>query len=122
MEDGGILLVDDDIITLNLLSECFRQSGMRVHCAENGEDALQMMQESTFVLMLTDLQMPGMNGLELARKARELAPDLHIVMCTGALTREVCELARKAGIAKVLRKPYVFLEILAIARGDIKSG
>lgn len=117
MEDGGILLVDDDIITLSLLSECFRQSGLRVHCAENGEDALQMMQESTFALMLTDLQMPGMNGLELARKARELAPDLQIVMCTGALTREVCELAGKAGIAKVLRKPLLFQEILSIARG-----
>lgn len=117
MEDRGILLVDDDLLTLDLLRECFRQLGLNVHCAENGFDALQMMQKSTFALMFTDLQMPGMDGLELALKARVLAPDLRIVMCTGAQTPEICERADKAGITRVLRKPFPFMEILAIANG-----
>lgn len=118
MENGDILVVDDDSTTLSLIRECFRLYGRKVLCAENGEDALRRIRERSITLMLTDLQMPGMNGLELARKARELAPGLQIVMCTGASSPEVCELAGKAGIARVLRKPYVFREILAIAKGE----
>lgn len=116
MEECGILVVDDDKGVLCLLRECFRQVGMRVQCAENGEEALRTIQESSIVLMLTDLNMPGMTGLELARRARERAPGLRIVMCTASLSPEIRELASKAGITKVLGKPFIFPEILALAR------
>ena len=116
MEDGGILVVDDDRGILCLVRDRFRQAGIRVQCVENGEEALLKIQESSIVLMLTDLNMPGMNGLELARRARELAPDLRIVMCTASLSPEINELASRAGIAKVLGKPFIFPEILALAR------
>ncbi len=116
MEECGILVVDDDKGVLCLLRECFRQAGISVQCVENGEEALLKIQESGIVLMLTDLNMPGMNGLELARRARELAPDLRIIMCTGSLSPEISELANSAGIAKVLGKPFIFPEILALAR------
>jgi len=116
MKEGGILVVDDDRSILCLVRDCFRQAGIRVQCVENGEEALLKLQESRIVLMLTDLNMPGMNGLELARRARELAPDLCIVMCTASLSPEISELASRAGIAKVLGKPFIFPEILALAR------
>lgn len=120
MEDSGILLVDDDPLFLTLLGKCFLQWGINAHCAEKGEDALQMMQERHYALLLTDLQMPGMDGLELARKARELIPDLPIVMCTGAVTPEVCALAEETGIAQVVRKPVRFYELFAIV-GNLVS-
>jgi CheY-like chemotaxis protein len=116
MEEGGILVVDDDRNILCLVRERFRKEGIRVQCAENGDEALLKIQESSIVLMLTDLNMPGMNGLELARRARELAPDLRIVMCTASISPEISELASSAGIAKVLGKPFIFPEILALAR------
>lgn len=120
MEMGGILLVDDDTVILSLLMNCFRQIGVGVDCAQNGADALKLLRENRYSLMLTDLQMPGMDGLELARNARELAPDLHIVMCTGFVTPELCAMADKTGIAQVLRKPFHFVELLAIAKGAVK--
>lgn len=120
MKDSGILFVDDDILFLALLRECFMQRGIVIQCAENGEDALQMIQQRPFAVLLTDLQMPGMDGLELAGKARKLMPDLPIVLCTGAVTPEVCALAEETGIAQVVRKPIRFSELFAIV-GDIVS-
>jgi CheY-like chemotaxis protein len=120
MEDSGILLVDDDVIALALLKECFHQRGISIQCAENGENALQLMQQRPFALLLTDLQMPGMDGLELARKARRLVPNLPIVLCTGAATPEICALADQIGIARVVRKPIRFSELFAII-GSVAS-
>lgn len=116
MEDHGILLVDDDPLFLMLLTKCFLQQGMAVHCADNGGDALHIIRERSIALLVTDLQMTGMSGLELAGKARDMFPDLKIVLCSGALTPEVCNQAEKNGITQVMHKPVRFVELLTIVK------
>ena len=116
MEDSDVLVVDDDQLILDLTSSFFQSEGMEVHCVLNGEEALRMLRERTFTLMVTDLNMPGMDGIELAVKAREIAPRMPIFMSTGDISPEVVRLAAEAGIAKVFSKPFHLTKVLALIR------
>ena len=116
MEDSGVLVVDDDQLILDLTSSFFQSEGMEVHCVLSGEEALRMLRERTFILMVTDLNMPGMDGIELAEKVREIAPSMPIFMSTGDISPEVIRLAAKSGIAKVFSKPFHLTKVLAMIR------
>lgn len=117
-ENGGILIVDDDRDYLELVRCFLEHEGMKVLCAASGMDALLKMEECSFTLMITDLNMPGIDGLELARLARTIAPRMPIVMSTGDISPEIFHLAMEAGIATVLAKPFRPEEVLAMVREE----
>jgi len=104
MED--ILVVDDDRNMLRKFKRILEREGFAAHCVESGEAALEQIKESTFSLMITDFNMPGLNGLELARKGLELAPQMPIIMGTGGGSPTITRLAQEIGIARVLTKPF----------------
>lgn len=105
MKEPSILIVDDDSDVLEMADYFFKEAGVEVHCVESGSRALEEIHEKSFAVMLTDFNMPGMNGLELAEKVREIAPQIRIIMATGHPSRELSDLAVKAGIVRVLAKP-----------------
>ena len=105
MKEPSILIVDDDSDVLEMADYFFKEAGVEVHCVESGSRALEEIQEKSFAVMLTDFNMPGMNGLELAEKVREIAPQIRIIMATGHPSQELSDLAVKAGIVRVLAKP-----------------
>lgn len=117
MED--ILVVDDEPYYLLLVRNILEQVRMTVHCAASGEEALPRIKNGNFLLMITDLNMPGLNGLELARKALEIAPQMPIIMSTGAISPEIIRLALEIGISKVLAKPFHPNEMLKTIRSVI---
>jgi DNA-binding NtrC family response regulator len=119
MEGKGVLIVDDEPRILKLAMSFLERRGMEVSCATCGEEALRLVNEKNFSLMITDLHMPGMKGFELAVKVRELAPEMPIFMITGDISGETHSLARKAGILKVFAKPVRFMEIMETARRTI---
>lgn len=121
MENSGVLLVDDDQLLLDLASSFFKSEGIEVYCASTGEDALRKIRERPFSLMVTDFNMPGMDGLELAGKVREVAPRMPIFMSTGYPSPEICRLAREAGIARVFAKPFDFRVIVAMVGRRMES-
>ena len=112
MKEPSILVVDDDRDVLEMADCFFKEAGVDVHCAENGAAALEKIQGKHFAVMLTDFNMPGMNGLELAEKVRVIAPEVQIIMATGHPSRELTDLAVKAGITTVLAKPLQMEELL----------
>ena len=114
MED--ILVVDDDRIMLEAVKRILEREGIVAHCVASGEDALEKMKERTFSLMITDLNMPGLDGLELARKGLEIAPQMPIIMDTGAISPKIIRLAKEIGITKVLGKPFLVKELLETIR------
>jgi DNA-binding response OmpR family regulator len=116
-----ILVVDDDREILKLATSFLEREGMSVHCASSGEEAIRFVRENRVTLMITDLHMPGMKGIELAVRAREIVPDMQIVMITGDVSSETRILAREAGILQVFSKPIRFLEILKTARRAISE-
>ncbi len=117
----GILVVDDDRFILNLVIFFFESVGLEVHCAANGEEALRKIGERPYMLMITDLNMPGMDGLELARKARLMAPSMPILLGTGSVSPEIPCLALEAGIDTVFTKPYNLTEVLATVQRRINA-
>jgi len=118
MED--ILVVDDDRIILEVVKLILEREGIAAFCVESGEEALEKLNERTFSLMITDLNMPGLDGLELSRIGLEIAPQMPIIMDTGSISPRITHLAKEIGISKVLSKPFppkVLLETIRDVMG-----
>lgn len=65
-----ILIVDDEVLILDLLREVFESAGYSVIAAENGEDALKILQHESIMVMFLDIKLPGMSGIELCKRIR----------------------------------------------------
>jgi two-component system, cell cycle response regulator CpdR len=101
-----ILLAEDDDSMRGFLERALQRAGHEVMSFANGQDAFDHLQTATFSLLLTDIVMPRMDGIELARRASELHPDLKIMFITGfaAVTLNNDQTAPKD--ARVLSKPF----------------
>lgn len=110
-ENNMVLIVDDDENQLVLMKEFFNKAGVKACCASNGIEALQEMGANSFICMITDLNMPHMNGIVLAKKAKQLNPLMRIALCTGQDLPDVSG----TGIEAVFRKPFNFYEVLSMA-------
>jgi len=101
-----ILVVDDELIVRDSLKEWLAQEGFAVDMAESGPQALQLLAEKSYHLMLTDIKMPGMDGVEVLQKAKADFPDLTVVMMTAYATVETAVEAMKIGALDYLVKPF----------------
>jgi heterodisulfide reductase subunit A len=101
-----ILVVDDELIVRDSLKEWLEEEGFSVDMAESGPDALKRLAEGPYHLMLTDIKMPGMDGVEVLQKAKESCPDLCVVMMTAYATVETAVEAMKTGALDYLVKPF----------------
>lgn len=101
-----ILLAEDDESMRGFLERALDKAGYEVISFGNGADALERLKQEPFTLLLTDIVMPRMDGIELARKAAEIDPELKIMFITGfaAVTLNTDQAAPKD--AKVLSKPF----------------
>ena len=115
----NILVVDDDRIVLMLLKRILEREGFVAHCVANAEEALEHIRERTFALMITDFNMPGLDGLELSRKGMAIAPLMPVIMNTGGISAKIIREAKEIGIAKVLAKPYLAEELLETIRNVV---
>jgi diguanylate cyclase (GGDEF)-like protein len=102
---GRILVVDDEKFFQELFRELLQGAGHQVRVAVSGEDALRRMAEERFDVLLTDVVMPGLDGIALVREARKRAPDLEAVAITGHDDVKLAVQAMKAGCADFLTKP-----------------
>ncbi len=101
-----ILLAEDDDSMRGFLERALAKAGYDVSAFDNGEEAFHRLKEEPFTLLLTDIVMPRMDGIELARKASELDPELKIMFITGfAAVVLNSELASRRE-TRVLSKPF----------------
>ncbi|GFO69917.1 hypothetical protein GMLC_34960 [Geomonas limicola] len=114
MRKDPILFVDDDILYLRLVESIVRQRGITAYYATSGEEALEVLRVHPCDAMVTDLNMPGMNGYLLGEQAKMLLPNLHIVMVTSEASHQVCRQAALSGIAQVLEKPASVKQVQAV--------
>ncbi len=105
-EKFRILVVDDELIVRDSLKEWLEDEGFAVDMAASGQEALEYLDNNAYQLMLTDIKMPGMDGVEVLEKAKESHPDLTVVMMTAYATVETAVEAMKIGAFDYLVKPF----------------
>ncbi len=100
-----VLLVEDDDDNRELMAEVLAASGYEVLPAASGQDGLRMLAEHSIDVLVTDVGMPGMGGLEVAKAAKAIAPTVPVVIVTGWAEREDITSARGREVDAVLIKP-----------------
>jgi len=101
-----ILLAEDDDSMRRFLVKALERAGYDVVSFGNGADAFTRLKEEPFTLLLTDIVMPEMDGIELARRASEIDPELKIMFITGFAAVALNSEESAAREAKVLSKPF----------------
>lgn len=108
-----ILVVDDYSPTRNLIIEALRQNPRyQISEAESGEDALGILEKNNFDLIISDIMMPGMNGMELLHAVRQSDPAVSVIMITGNPTTDLTVSAIKKGAVDFLTKPFDIDDLL----------
>ena len=101
-----ILIVDDEILVRNFLAETLRRKGFDVATAENGTKAVQQLKETTFDLVITDMKMPDLTGIDVLKKTKELSPGTVVVIITAFGSIENAVEAMRLGAFNYLIKPF----------------
>ena len=101
-----ILIVDDEKNIRLTLSQALETLGAEIDTAANGEEALTKLKGREFGLILLDIRMPGMDGMEVLRRVREIRPDIRVIMITAYGTIESAVEAMKLGAVDFLQKPF----------------
>lgn len=117
-----ILVVDDDRDILFFVKLVLENEGINVLCAENGSQALELLAENAFAAMITDQNMPFMDGFELARRARRLRPDIVVFMGTGHIYPGIQAKAQSVGIRQIFGKPFNFPHLFAALNEILPGG
>jgi DNA-binding NtrC family response regulator len=108
------LVIDDDKVALELLKYQLEREGYETILAERGEEGLGFIRDSEFDIILTDLNLPDISGIEMVRRSKEIAPQTEIIMVTGYGSVEKAIEATKAGAFYYIEKPVEFEELLVL--------
>ncbi len=112
----SILVVDDEPKLCHLIEELLKLEGYRVDISISNMEALQMIKENKYQMLITDLKMPGIDGLELIQKARELNPEIRTIMITGDETVETAVQSLKHEIDDDIKKPFSIVELKKVVK------
>ena len=116
-----ILVADDDKSIQKLVSKFLAFMGFEVALAGNGIEALAIFLESSFDLVLTDLQMPAMDGLSLAGHIKEKSPSTPVILLTGSDRETVRRKVERAPVDSVIFKPFRLDDLQRTVQGALAS-
>ncbi len=105
-QDFSVLVVDDEYTVRDSIKEWLEEEGFSVETVGSGEEALDLIKQQSFRMMLLDIKMPGIDGVEVLKKAKDLFPDMTVVMMTAYATVETAVEAMKTGAMDYLMKPF----------------
>ena len=100
-----ILIVEDDRFFRDLFADLLNGQGYVVECASSGEEGLKMLARRSYDLVITDLVMPDIDGMEILARAKEMDPSIDVIMVTGNANMESAIFALKHGARDYIVKP-----------------
>lgn len=118
---GRVLVVDDEAAVCNLLSEKLSSADYECRTCSNGEAALELLKTESFDAIISDMNMPGITGLELLEKVRKSYPHSAFLMVTGVDDIRVAIQAMKEGADDYLVKPFQFDVVLSSVRRSLEK-
>ena len=120
-----VLIVDDEEELVNALVERLSLRGITADGATNGHEALEKIYDGQYDVVLLDVKMPGLGGLDVIRKIKEKWPKVQVVLLTGHGSRQDAEEGRQLGAFKYLMKPVKIDDLIGIlkaATGEKERG
>ena len=112
-----VLIVDDEPGVRAVLSQVLTENGFDVQEAESGTEALRCFREQPFPLLISDIVMPGMSGLELLERVKTEAPDTQVIIITSHASLQTAVQAMRCGAYDYLFKPFEDLDLISAAAG-----
>jgi len=109
---GSLLLVDDNLDFLDSTKDVLEDKGYQVEIATNGKDALILETNKSFDVILMDIKMPGMNGVESYIKMKEKNPDVRVILITAYSLEDLTKRAREEGVCEILYKPLNMVKLV----------
>ena len=106
-----VLLVDDEVEMVTTLAERLSLRGIRADWVLSGHDAITRVSENRYDVVILDVKMPGLNGLETMEEIRKIQPESKILLLTGHGSQSDCEAGKKGGACFYLMKP-IDIELL----------
>jgi FixJ family two-component response regulator len=116
-----ILVIDDETIIHESCARILREQGYEVDSAMNGQEALQKLQERRYNLVLSDIKMPGMDGVQTLELMKRHAPDITVIMFTGFASVDTARATMKLGAFDYLPKPFTPDELLSAVQKALAS-
>jgi DNA-binding NtrC family response regulator len=116
-----ILLIDDDASLATNLCDVLKEDGFRVTVSNRGDEGLRRANKDECDVVLTDLRLPGLGGLELVKQLHETQPRLPVVLMTAHGTIETAIEATKLGAYDYLQKPFEMRDLLALLHRAVEA-
>ena len=113
---ASILVIDDEPATQDTLGIFLETEGYQVATAGSGEEALARIESENFDVIVTDVIMPGLSGLEVLERSRQLSPRAEVILITGHATVEMAIQALRRGAGDYLQKPFVLHDLARSVR------
>jgi len=114
-----ILIVEDEAVMRESVRDWLIEKGYEVECVETGEGALERIKEEEFGVIVLDLRLPGIDGLEVYEQAKDFRPETQGIMITAYPSKETREKAKRLGLLDYLDKPFKVEDLLKIIRGTL---
>lgn len=108
----SVLIVDDDTNICLMLKDALRHAGYHCDAVTSGDAALERIGQGAFDVVVTDIMMPGMNGLELTRRSKQIKPELPVIVMTAFSEEDSSDKAIAAGASDFITKPFRVNELL----------
>ncbi len=109
---GSVLMVDDEMELLDMLNDGLSLRGYHCETAINATSALELLNERLFDLMISDIDLPDMNGFELTKSAKRLRPNMAVIIMTGFIENFSYDEAIQTGATDFIKKPFTVRELV----------
>lgn len=119
--NAKVLIADDEKIALKNLEHVMKKEGYSVTGTQSGQNALKIIEEQQFDVVLTDLRMEKVDGMQILKKCRDLYPDTEVIMITGYATLDSAVDAMKHGAFYYIAKPFKLDEVRKVVREAIEK-
>ena len=120
--DKRVLVVDDEKVVLDAIRRTLRQSGLEIDTAESAAEALKLLSTYSYGLVITDLMMPEIDGLELLRRIRVSGTKTAAIMITGYPSIQTALEAKRLGAFEYVTKPFTHQELHSVVVRAIRAG